>query len=300
MIDALRQLDPRCRVTTIPLASVLPKYGRKWFSGKKLVCTFCERKDHDVSFCPSKPYEPPPSGIIPFVEKVLAIPRVGSNCFSSLSLSEGSALIQKMGEEFNEGNPWKGSTLIYDQLRARLGFWRAIGASNAVISWLGYGVPMRFVQEPPYFAFPNHTCDEPEMSAYVAKDMKESIAAGYIIRAPPRSVRVSNPILCIKQGCKCRRCDDCRHCNSYQANSSFRMDSVKRDVPNMVLPGDIQITEELEKAYYKVPVAESARPYLGTFFEGLFYLAMVMLFGMCHTSRPLFRIVHCIVHDLPE
>ena len=59
------------------------------------------------------------------------------------------------------------------------------------------------------------------------------------------------------------------------------MDNVERDVPNLVKPDDIQITEDLEKAYYKVPVAEEARPYLATFHAGLFFLSMVMLFGMC-------------------
>jgi hypothetical protein len=248
---------------------------------KGLRCTFCLRDGHEVGFCPSKPYVPPPRRIIPFVEKLLAAGQVRTQVFTGMSLAEGASCIQEKGVVLNEGNPWEGSTLVYDQLRARLGYWRAIGASDAVISWLGYGVPMLFAQEPPYRAFPNHTCDEPDMASYVTKDMDKNIETGCFVKAPAHSVRVSNPILCIRQGCKCRRCDDCRHCNSYQASPQFTMDNVKRDLPNMVKPGDVQKTADLEKAYYKVPVAEEASPYLATFHAGVFWLSMVMLFGMC-------------------
>ena len=135
-----------------------------------------------------------------------------------MSLTEAATRIQMEGARLNEGNPWEGSDKVFDQVRARLGYWRAIGASDAVISWLGYGVPMLFEKEPPYRVFPNHECDDPVMVAYVAKDMGKNIDTGCFVEAPARSVRVSNPILCIQQGSKCRRCDDCRHCNSYQAS----------------------------------------------------------------------------------
>ena len=297
LLEAAKQLHPRCKLTSTPLRTFLPTYGKKWFSGSKMQCTFCKRIGHRNDFCPSRPYEPPLRHIIPFVEKLLLAPRVKTNRFIGLSLVEGANLVQELGESLNEGNPWAESTLIYDQLRAKLGFWKAIGASDAVISWLGYGVPMRFEKEPSYYAFPNHECEEEDMKAYVAKDFGENIASGCFILAPPGSVRVSNPILCIHQGCKCRRCDDCRHCNSYQANPSFAMDNVKRDVPNLVHPDEIQKTEDLEKAYYKVPVAKEASPFLGSYFMGRFYLAMIMLFGMCQAPffftkicRPIVRL----------
>jgi hypothetical protein len=282
--DAAAQLHPRCKITATPLHRHLPNYGKKWFSGKGLECVFCLRKGHEVAFCPAKPYEPPLRFIVPFVEKLLTVPMVNSSIFEGLSLAEGAKLVMEMGEKLNEGNPWKGSTRAFDQLRAQLGYWKAIGSNNAVISWLGYGVPMRFIKEPPYLAFPNHECDEPEMVAFVKKDMIENIAGGFFIRAPPGSVKVSNPILCIQRPIdgKCRRCDDCRHCNAYQACPRFTMDSVKRDVPNLVKPDDeVQLTKDLEKAYYKVPLAEEFWGYAGTFWVGIFYLAVVMLFGMC-------------------
>ena len=220
---------------------------------------------------------------------------VKTNVFIGLSLPEAAELIRDEGERMNKGNPWAGSDKVYDQLRARLGFWRAIGANDAVISWLGYGVPMRFHREPPYKVFPNHGCTDDDMVAYVKSDFKENVDTGCFILAPPKSVKVSNPILCIRQGHKCRRCDDCRHCNSYQANPKFKMDSVKRDVPNLVRPGNIEKTEDLKKAYYRVPVTKAAMPYLASCFEGRFYMSMVMLFGMCQAPFYFTKICRPIV-----
>jgi hypothetical protein len=73
------------------------------------------------------------------------------------------------------------------------------------------------------------------------------------------------------------------------------MSSVKRDVPNLVRPGNVEKTEDLKKAYYNVPVAKSAMPYLATFFCGLFYMSMVMLFGMCQAPFYFTKICRPIV-----
>ena len=44
--------------------------------------------------------------------------------------------------------------------------------------------------------------------------------------APPRSVRVSNPILCIRQGIKCRRCDD----DCFWSVAEARLEGLRRFV----------------------------------------------------------------------
>ena len=87
------------------------------------------------------------------MEKVLALPRVKTNAFAGMGREEAFTIMEEKGRSWNTGNPWEGSEKIYDQLRARLGYWRAIGASNSVISWLGYGVPMKFIREPKYRVF---------------------------------------------------------------------------------------------------------------------------------------------------
>lgn len=190
------------------------------------------------------------------------------------------SLMEEKGRVWNEGNPWTGSTKIYDQLRAKLGYWRAIGASNSVISWLGYGVPMKFVREPRYLVFKNHKMDE-TATEYMHEDMAKHKATGCFVEAPPHSVKICNPILVICQGCKNRRCDDCRYANSLMANPSFKAASLEKDVPSITEEGDVAIAEDLEKAFYKIPLAKASQPYAAFNWMGVFYFSMVMLFGMC-------------------
>ena len=295
------QLHKRCRVSTAKLCDVLPRYGKKWFAQADLRCTFCSGKGHENYFCPAAPYRPEnKSDRNPFVEKLLALPQVKTNKFLGRSWQEVVEDISQDGETWNVGNPWEGSEFIYDRLRARLGFWKAIGASDSVISWLGYGVPMKFVSPPPFLAFDNHKM-EPEAKAYVTQDMAKHVASGCFKKAPAGSVRISNPILCIKQGCKHRRCDDCRHGNSYQASPKFKMDGLKENVPPLVEVGDVQIVRDLEKAYYKVPLAPAAQPYAAFKWEGAYFFSMVMLFGMCQAPffftkicRPIARLFGCV------
>ena len=274
------QLHYSCKTTTKTVKHFLPKWGKKWFKKGELACTFCKKKGHDNSFCPAAPHMPPLQDRIPFVEGLLAITRVKTDPFRGLSLEDALKKIETQGREWNAGNPWRDSSKIYDKLRAQLGYWRAMGAGDAVISWLGYGVPMKFIREPAHKAFPNHKMDA-EGEAYMDKDMAKHTASGCFVPAPAGSVKVSNPILIIDQNGKKRRCDDCRHCNALQGSAKFRMCSLHQDVPMMAEPGDIAITEDLEKAYYKVPLAGSAQAYAAFFWRGVYYLSMVMLFGMC-------------------
>jgi hypothetical protein len=244
------------------------------------MCSFCLRKGHTNSFCPSAPYKPPLEDRCPFVEKLLALPRVKTNAFAGMDREQAFSLMEEKGRAWNVGNPWAHSEKIYDQLRAKLGYWRAIGASNSVISWLGYGVPMKFVKEPRYLVFDNHKMDEAQ-ELYNDTDMAKHRATGCFVKAPPRSVKICNPILVICQGCKNRRCDDCRYGNALMANPSFRAASLERDVPTITEEGDVAIAEDLEKAFYKIPLAKSAQPYAAFRWAGVFFFSMVMLFGMC-------------------
>ena len=79
---------------------------------------------------------------------------------------------------------------------------------------------------------------------------------GCFVKAPHHSVKICNPILVICQGCKNRRCDDCRYGNSLMANPAFKAASLERDVPTITKEGDMAISEDLEKAFYKIPLAK--------------------------------------------
>ena len=284
------QLHWSTKTARRPLNKYLPSQGKKWFKRDGLQCVFCLKKGHTRAFCPLAPYRPPQQHQLPFVERLLAMPRVKTNNFAGMDLQGFLAHVKAQGEEWNAGNPWEGSSMIFDRLRARLGFWRAIGASDSVISWLGYGVPMQFTKEPAHVVFENHRMTEVE-EEYVAKDMAKHVASGCFKVAGAGTVKVAHPIMVVEQKDKLRRCDDCRFVNAYLASPKFKMASLKRDVPNIVSDGDIQITEDLEKAYYKIPLAKTAQPFLSFAWKGLFYLTMVMIFGMC--QAPMYFTLIC-------
>ena len=63
--------------------------------------------------------------------------------------------IETRGAELNRGNPFKGSLKRVDQLRSRAGFWKALGADNAILSWICYGYDLKFQEEPHELQFPN-------------------------------------------------------------------------------------------------------------------------------------------------
>jgi hypothetical protein len=223
---------------------------------------------------------------IPFVQKLLGLPKVKAQAFFGITKEKALEDLIERGRLLNEGNPWAKSDKVYDRLRRELGYWKAMGANNSVISWLGYGIPIRFIREPKHLAFANHGIHDPDAALFMEKDMAKHIGTGCFVLAPKGSVKIANPVLVIKQDKKWRRCDDCRYGNSFQAQAQFRMASLGRDVPITTKVGDEAITRDLEKAYYKIPMSEEARSYMAFEWKGKYYLSMVMLFGMC--QAPLF------------
>ena len=288
-----RQLHRSCTVATRPLRHSLPRYGKKWFKQKGLYCNFCNKDGHEVSFCPSLPNRPPKRERVLFVERLLQTPKVNTNKFIKMTLEEAWMVVKEQGGELNEGNPWVDSKFIYDRLRARLGYWKAIGADKSVLSWLAYGIPMRFKSEPPHKAYPNHRMDKAQ-EEHTDEDIAKHVGTGCFVEADQHTVKCANPILGLSQGGKFRRCDDCRSLNAYLANPKFKMASLKRDIPLVIGEEEVQISEDLEKAYYKILLAKAARVYLAFEWKGKYYIPKVMLFGMCQAPFYFTKIVRPI------
>jgi hypothetical protein len=246
-----------------------------------------------MAFCPLRPTVVSKEKELPFVQKLLSTPKVKPQTFFGMTKQEALKKITEEGRALNSDNPWATSEKIYDRLRKELGYWKAAGASHSVISWLGYGIPAKFIKEPKFIAFKNHRVKDPEAVTYMAKDMAKHLGTGCFGLAPKGSVKVSNPILIIQQNGKWRRCDDCRYGNSLMAPAHFTMASLGRDIPIITKEGDEAITRDLEKAYYKIPLSEEAQAYMAFEWEGKYYFSKVMLFGMC--QAPLYFTKVCKV-----
>jgi len=127
------------------------RFTKKNFDGTALKCNYCDKRGHVFDFCPVRPHIPDDKKKIEFVERLLAQKAIDVKEFTGLSLEEAKARIEKEGAAWNQGNPWAVSEKARDRLRKELGYWKAIGASKAVVSWLGYGLKMRFATEPSHF-----------------------------------------------------------------------------------------------------------------------------------------------------
>jgi hypothetical protein len=128
---------------------------KKSYSGTGLVCVLCSHSHHSRSFCPSAPTEESKYRI-PFVETLLKAPRVDTSDLASLDIEQARLHLERAGAELNEGNPWSSSSARKDRLRARLGYWKAIGCDSFTLSWLAYGKKLTFFEPPENLSFPNH------------------------------------------------------------------------------------------------------------------------------------------------
>ena len=71
---------------------------------------------------------------IPLMERLLSLPRVKAQSFYDMSKEQALEVIIVEGGRLNKDNPWSTSEMIYDRLRRELGYWKALGANNSVIS----------------------------------------------------------------------------------------------------------------------------------------------------------------------
>jgi hypothetical protein len=213
--------------------------GKKSFEIPKDPCTFCGVKGHNVRYCPSTATKPKESEKIPFVENLLAgAPYTEVSEFSGLSLEEAKTRVEELGEKLNEGNPWKDKTTKLYCLRAKLGFWAAIGTSKEILSWLAYGLNMIFESCPDSLKFMNHPSYFENIN-WVANEIVDAEKEEVIERIDARLAHIINPMQVeFNSVGKRRRCDDERWANSFLPYVKFKQESLKRQIPDIVFPDD--------------------------------------------------------------
>jgi hypothetical protein len=254
--------------------------GKKTYTKPKTKCEYCHLAGHSIRFCPATPTVPPEEQKIKFVEDLLVqFPFPPPEEVAGLSKGEALDRLKSRGEILNRGNPWADSDLKQDQLRAKLGYWCALGASKSVVSFLAYGINLQFESKPERLAFRNHPGAKQHadfLRTQIAKDVK----SGALEIIPPEFAAVLNPLhVQVKHNGKLRKLDDCRHPNAKLAFCKFRQETLKSTVPEIVLPGDLLFSIDLAAAYHNLPISEASRPYFCSEFEGVVYCPRSLLFG---------------------
>jgi hypothetical protein len=246
-----------------------------------------------MAFCPAMPSEP--KARVPFVEGLLGTPKRKMGQFEGLELDVVVRKVMSLGQELNQGNPWKSDTRPFSALRRNLGFWKVIGADKSVLSWLAYGFQMRFARKPDRMMFVNSR-SVTEHEAFINEEIRKHVADGSFVEIPCEQAWIVNPfVIALSSSGKPRRCDDMRYLNAFLPSPIFKMQSLEHDVPNLVQPGSRMFTRDLEKAYYKVPICEESAQYQCFFWKGKFYKSLVLLFGFCQAPFIFTKITRVIV-----
>ena len=106
-------------------------------------CGICAKENHTATFCPAAATQVPKPKQIAFIENLLTMPREDISVYEGLPPEEVMRRVTARAESLNAGNPFRQSIETRDLLRARAGFWKAIGTDNVVLSWICYGYDVR-------------------------------------------------------------------------------------------------------------------------------------------------------------
>ena len=256
-----------------PLSRLVPR-GSRMFDGIGLRCRWCMRKGHLLHFCPAVP-RPSPG----FLGRLLGMPRVDRSTFCGLSLEEVKARIEVDGARMNGGNPWLGLTGRPFDLRKNLGYWRAIGANNSVLSVIGNGAPMPFHHAPARVALRNHASCE-EHAAYVDEQMRDHLRDGTFIEVEAAFPEVVNPLtVAVNDKGKKRMCLDLRYPNAFTPVVNFKLDTLETGGHEVVFRDCALLFVDIEKAYYSLGMASDVWPYACWQWRGSFFCTVVVPFG---------------------
>ena len=188
--------------------------------------------------------------------------------------------VMAAGEEANRGNPWLTSTKRRDKLRKALGYWWAIGADQVVLSWIGFGVKLRFETKPESLYFANHKSYWDEIE-HVEKEHKAQLEAGNFAEVTGDKVKIGNPLQVeVNEKGKRRMCTDTRWANAHLADYSFTQETLNKHVAAIVARDMEMLTTDVEAAYYQLKLHKDSQGYCGWRHGGKWILPLVLIFGL--------------------
>jgi hypothetical protein len=256
------------------------KKMKKSFDGRNLSCTFCKKKGHNFAACNSRQSDETNLPSDEFVKNLLAKPKTSLEEYEGLTLDQALDKLEKLGSDLNEGNPWVNSDDGASQLRKNLGIWKALGANDSVLTWLSRGIQLRFGGTPSQYEFPNPWSYR-EHYDFANDEIIEHLADGSFQEVKKSEVGVSNPQMVeVNAKGKKRRIDDLRYVNSYLPSMKFKMETPRKELPQVIARGAHLFVRDFEKAYYKVPMHPSSWKYLCFKHDDRYIQGTCLLFGL--------------------
>ena len=162
-----------------------------------------------------------------------------------------------LGVLINSLNPWRESKTARDTLRSRLGFWYALGADSTVLSWIAYGIDLRFAKEPEHFGFPNHPSTG-DHKPWLDEHIQGHVDVGRLVEVSPDFPLAISPLqIDVRRNGKRRMCTDLRYLNGFLPHMNFTMMFLARDLSNVVRQGFSMLSEDVVLAYFWVFMVEA-------------------------------------------
>lgn len=244
-----------------------------------MFCECCEKKGHDISFCPiAAPGSADPTSKCPWADELINSERVSCARYEGKEPEVALKMLMELGEKFNQGNPAANDEKALP-LKKNIGYWKAMGADNVCLSWIWYGLPRPFYEKPPREMWPNAESAN-RHHEFVDAEIGDGVAKGKFVEVPDWFPELIHPMQVeVTAEGKKRLCHNMMPSNSYLPTMPFKLERLARVGPDIVFKDGHLLTADLTKAYYTVHMAEEALPYNCFFWRGKYYTSRCLLFG---------------------
>jgi hypothetical protein len=149
-------------------------------------------------------------------------------------------------------------------------------------------VPLQFIKEqkPKPLAFRNHKSSEEE-AEFVDKEHAANVRDGSYVEVAREHLKGICPLQVVKHPVsgKRRLVQDLRWVNGHLPNVQFRMESLHKELGDVVKPDDKMLTTDIAKAYYCLTMHPDAQQYLGWSWKGEYYMPTCLVFGFAPVPR---------------
>lgn len=184
-------------------------------------------------------------------------------------------------------------------LSSHLSAWRNIGASETLLQWIEYGVPIPFKHTPPVLAKANFNLSA-EQEAFVDAEIKELVLSG-VLRQSANKPHCVSPINCVpkKSGKKFRLIVDLREVNGFCGVNRFQNEDIKV-VKELIHARDNLVTVDLKDCFYHIKVLEDHQRFLGIQWRGKFYVFTALPFGLSCSPFYCGKIIRPVIKHLRQ
>ena len=270
----------------LPLSVLKRLFRDKFVNRSHDVCEFCGKSGHSVSCCPLSTANRcvPPSD---FLRSVFLCTCDDSEMRDALRhsrprerLRDAISWVDRAGAALNRGNPFASNpeTSLW-ALPKRVGWWKAIGAPNAVLSWIAYGYQLRFLQTPPRVGFANHPGSS-QYCSFVDEELSKRVERGQFSIVSSDFALQLHPLDVVpKASGGYRLILDCRLINGFLPDVYFKLENLAV-VPQVVEKGAFLFSTDLEDAYFHIPMHPQSRPHLCFRWRDKTYTTNVLPFGL--------------------